>query len=207
MNRVEKFLAAAIILSCMFALFESKSFAQRSRTVSNPETNGPSTEDVPPPASVEAKYEGGFIGYPKKAEGTLSFDDVNRRLVFRDKTNHEVVSMPFDAILAAYGDTQSRRPRGATIAESVPVPYGLNFPAHFIKKKYRYLTLQFRDPDTQASGILSYQIKHKEELASVLVALGKKADLTQRGDAFVRKTPQTTSQQNTSTSTTPPKDR
>lgn len=177
----------------MFALnlLKPSIFAQRSRTVTTQtDANANSTDVVTPaPASVQAKYEGGLVGYQRKLDGALSLDDSNHRLIFRDKANREIMSMPFDAVLAAYADTQSRRPLGATIAGSVPAPYGLNFPALFIKKKYRYLTLQFRDPDTQVSGVASYEIKNKEELAPLLTALGTKAGLIQRGEAYIRKVP------------------
>ena len=46
---------------------------------------------IPPaPASFEAKYEGGMLGYSKKEKGTLKFDDVNERIVFYGKDNKEV---------------------------------------------------------------------------------------------------------------------
>jgi hypothetical protein len=43
------------------------------------------TQTKPAPKSVKAKYEGGVFGYTKTMEGTLTFDDQNNRLVFKDK--------------------------------------------------------------------------------------------------------------------------
>ncbi|GAC1398234.1 MAG: hypothetical protein NVSMB56_13180 [Pyrinomonadaceae bacterium] len=192
MKQFGKIFAAAVFSIFALSVFEQHVFAQRSRTVTDHQTsaNTNGTTNVPPaPASVQAKYEGGLIGYQHKLEGALSFDDINHRFIFRDKTNREIMSLPFDAVLAAYADTQSRRPLGATIASSIPAPYFMNLPALFIRKKYRYLTLQFRDPDTQTSGIASYEIKNKEDLAPVLTTLGHKAGLIQRGEAYVRKIP------------------
>ncbi|HEV2761622.1 MAG TPA: hypothetical protein VGV38_01410 [Pyrinomonadaceae bacterium] len=139
----------------------------------------------PAPATVKAKYEGGVIGY-KKSDGTLNFDDANSRLLFRDKQGKELFSVPYNAVDAAYADTQSRQPTGARVVGSLPLPYGANIPAWFVRKKYRYLTLNYADPDTRAQGITSFKIDDKELLASVLHTLGQKAGLVQRGDAFVR---------------------
>ena len=168
-------------------------YAQRPRTIDpdNDKTDSTSATQspTPPPApqTFKAKYEGGIIGYTRKQDGTLSFDDTNRRLLFRNKENKEVFSLPYAALLAAYPDTQSRRPTAATVIGSVPVPYGLNIPAWFVRKKYRYLTLNYQDPDTNASGITSFKVENKELLASVLHTLAGKSGLTQRGDGYVRK--------------------
>ena len=139
---------------------------------------------APAPATVKAKYEGGIIGFGK-ADGTLSFDDMNKRLLFRDKTGRELFSVPYQVIMAAHLDTQARRPTAATVA-AMSVPYGLGLPALFIKKKHRYLTLNYRDADTNAEGIASFKMDNKELLASVLNTLAEKAGLTQRGEAYVR---------------------
>ncbi|HUE80893.1 MAG TPA: hypothetical protein VMM84_02185 [Pyrinomonadaceae bacterium] len=168
-------------------------YAQRPRTIDPNNDKNDSTSatqsPTPPPApqTFKAKYEGGIIGYTRKQDGTLSFDDANRRLLFRNKENKEVLSIPYAALLAAYPDTQSRRPTAATVIGSVPAPYGLNIPAWFVRKKYRYLTLNFQDPDTNASGITSFKVENKELLASVLHTLAGKSGLTQRGDGYVRK--------------------
>jgi len=176
----------------LLGAFAGGSFAQRPRNVEP----SPSSKPAPAPAaqSVKAKYEGGIVGYTKKREGTLTFDDVNNRLVFRDKLQKEVFFIPYQAVSAAYPDTQSRRPTAASVLGSVPAPYGLNLPAWFIKKKYRYLTINFEDPDTNVGGITSFNLSNKETVASVMNTLANKAGLTQRGDGYVRKktTAQTT---------------
>lgn len=177
--------------------------AQRARTVSDPESSAPVDNTMPAPQTVKVKYEGGIFGYNKKLDGTLSFDDVNQRLLFREKNRQQVMFfVPYRAVLAASADTQSRRPTGATVAGSA-LPYGLGIPALFIKKKYRYLTLQYRDPDTGAAGITSFKMENKDILASVVHTLANKAGLTQRGEVFVRRkdSPETTT---TPTSTNDP---
>ena len=82
-------------------------------------------------------------------EGVLSFDDTNQRLLFR-KDNKDLFFIPYNAVTSAFADTQKRQPKAATILGSVPLIYAL--PAHFIKKKVRYLTLQYSDPDTRVAG-------------------------------------------------------
>lgn len=161
--------------------------AQRTRTVG--EAQKPATTQTQPtvplaPQTVKAKYEGGIFGYMKKQTGTLNFDDPSRRLVFRDKKGHEYISIPYDSIAAVYGDTQSRRPTSATIIGSSSI-YGL--PALLWRTKYRYLTLQFSDPDTRVSGVTSFKVDSKELLESMVATVAQKADMVQRGEAYVRK--------------------
>ena len=163
--------------------------AQRSRTVSEPQKTAaantqPTPTVAPAPQTVKAKYEGGVFGYMKKQTGTLSFDDPNRRLVFRDKQGKEYISIPYDSIAAVYGDTQSRRPTSATVIGSASI---YTLPALLIRSKYRYLTMQFSDPDTRVSGVTSFKVDTKQLLDSLVVAVGQKADLEPRGEAYVRK--------------------
>lgn len=170
--------------------------AQRTRSVSDPAdarkpapaaTGQTATTTAaaaaPAPQSVKVKYEGGLFGYNKKQTGTLNFDDESSRLVFRDKTQKEYISIPYKSIAVAYADTQSRRPTAATVIGSASL---YTLPALLFKKKYRYLTMHFNDPDTQARGITSFKVESKEMLASILEAVARKAELTPRGEAYVR---------------------
>jgi hypothetical protein len=158
-------------------------FAQRPRTT-EPEparTNAP----APAPKTVKAKYEGGVFGYTKTMDGTLTFDDVNERLIFKDKKPPKEIHIPYDSITSAFSDTQKRRPSAATVASHIPSIYAL--PAHFIKTKVRYLTLQYNDQDSKVSGITSFKLENKELLESVLTTLANKAGMTLRGDVYVKK--------------------
>ncbi len=179
------------ILLLLIAAMPVGVYAQRPRTITPEADSEKTARSVPTPApapqTFKAKYEGGVTGYTRKQDGTLTFDDTNSRLLFRNKLQKEVLFIPYDAISAAEPDTQSRRPTAATVAGSIPAPYGLNIPAWFIKKKYRYLTLHFEDPDNHVSGIGSFKLENKEILASVLNTLGDKAGLTARGEGYVRK--------------------
>jgi hypothetical protein len=164
-------------------------YAQRPRTSAPDKDTSATTAPAPPaaPQTFKAKYEGGIVGYMKKQDGTLTFDDANSRLLFRNKQRKELLFIPYKAIIAAYPDTQSRRPTAATVIGSIPVPYGLNIPAWFVRKKYRYLTLNFEDPDTNVSGLTSFKVENKQILESVLYALANKAELTARGEGYIRK--------------------
>jgi hypothetical protein len=185
MKRVGIFLGAGLFI----ALITGTAFAQRPRTTDGTAQTASVSVPKPPPApqTFKAKYEGGVYAYNKKQTGTLSFDDVNKRLVFRNKQQQEYVSLPYAALNGAFADTQSRRPTGATVVGSLPLPYGANIPALFFKKKYRYLTLQFSDPENRSAGIASFKLENKELLNSVLHTLAAKAELEPRGDGFIRR--------------------
>ena len=177
-------------MGLLLALVGTSVLAQRPRATTNdtgkqPSSSATASKPAPAPATFDAKYEGGIFGYTKKQEGTLSFDDRNKRLVFRDKQQKEVLSIPYSAIDGEYADTKALRPAAAEASTYLPFPLGI--PGHFIKKKYRYLTLQFKDKDTQAAGVTSFKVDSKELLASVVTTLADKAGLEPRGEGFVRK--------------------
>ena len=191
MNKAYRILGMGLLL----ALTALSASAQRPRSTPSdsgkqPPSSTTAQKPAPAPQTFNAKYEGGIFGYTKKQEGTLSFDDRNKRLVFRDKQQKEVLSIPYSAIDGEYADTKALRPKAATAATYLPFPFGI--PALFVKKKYQYLTLQFKDKDTQAAGITSFKVDNKELLASVLSTLADKAGLEPRGEGYVRKKDSTT---------------
>jgi hypothetical protein len=157
-------------------------FAQRPRAV-EPEPAAKSDTSKPAPKTLKAKYEGGVFGYTKTMEGTLTFDDVNNRLLFKDKKPPKEISIPYESITSAFSDTQKKRPAAATVASHIP--YGAA--AGLIKTKVRYLTLQYSDPDSKVTGVTSFKLENKEILESALMTLAEKAGLTLRGDIYVRK--------------------
>lgn len=155
-----------------------------------------STDPQPPavkraPKTVKAKYEGGVFGYNKTMEGTLTFDDENNRLVFKDKKPPKEISIPYEAITSAFADSKKVQPAAATVASNVPSIYSL--PARFIKHKVRYLTLQYSDPHSNVSGITSFKLENKELLESVLVTLAEKTNMRLHGDVYVRRKPEDSS--------------
>lgn len=178
-----KIISALLLLGALL----TGAYAQRPRAMDpQPAARNPAAK--PAPKTVKAKYEGGVFGYTKTMEGTLTFDDANNRLFFKDKKPGKEISIPYEAIVSAFADTQKRRPTAATVASAIPLIYAL--PAHFIKTKVRYLTLQYNDPDSKVSGITSFKLENKELLESVLVTLAERSNMTLRGDVYVKKRPE-----------------
>lgn len=181
-----KTISALLLLGALL----TGAFAQRPREVESEPAQ--TSKPRPAPKTLKAKYEGGVFGYTKTMEGTLTFDDENSRLLFKDKKPPKEISIPYDAITSAFSDTQKRQPAAATVAGHIPTIYSL--PARFIKTKVRYLTLQYYDPDSKVSGITSFKLENKEVLESTLVTLADKAGMTKRGDIYVKKKSDETSQ-------------
>jgi len=182
MNTPKKSVGVVMLIAAMAV----SAAAQRPRSISD--DPGKNNRPAAAPQTVKAKYEGGVFGYNKKQEGTLSFDDANNRLVFRNDQQQEVLSIPYNSISQEFADTQSRRPKSATILGSVPMIYGPN-PIGFIKTKNWYVTLQFYDPDSHAGGVTSFRVENREICASIVNTLGEKAGLVQRGAIFGRPSP------------------
>lgn len=177
MHAYQKLSGAALVV---FALLISVA-AQSPRAIDKTPTTA---KPAPAPQTVKAKYEGGVFGYNKKQDGTLNFDDLNSRLVFRDKQGKEVFFIPYSAINQEFADTVANRPKAATILGSVPVPY-IN-PIGFIKTKNPYVTIQFFDQDSRVGGVTSFRVDSKEICASVVNTLAEKAGLVARGEIFMR---------------------
>jgi hypothetical protein len=177
-----KIISALLLLGALV----TGAYAQRPRSMDpQPQPAAQTTAAKPAPKTVKAKYEGGVFGYTKTMEGTLMFDDANNRLLFKDKKPPKEISIPYEAIVSAFADTQKRQPAAATVASAVPLIYAL--PARFIKTKVRYLTLQYNDPDSKVSGITSFKLENRELLESVLIALAEKSNMARRGDIYVKK--------------------
>ena len=173
---------AVLLLTLLMSI---AALAQRPRTIdASASTDSSIVAVAPAPQTVKAKYEGGVFGHNNTMTGTLSFDDNNRRLLFRNKQQKEVLFIPYDAVNSAFADTQKRRPAAATVASHIPY---IGWPLGLIKTKVRYLTLQFTDPDSRVSGITSFKLENKQVLASVLKTLAEKAGMTARGEVYIRK--------------------
>ena len=170
----------------LLGLLLTGAFAQRPIDPDPAKAQKPAPATAPAPKTVKAKYEGGVFGYTKTMEGTLTFDDENKRLLFKDKKPPKELHIPYEAITSAFADTQKRRPAAATVASHIPLIYVPN-PMGFIRTKVRYLTLQYLDPDSRVNGVTSFRLENKEVLATVLKALADKTGMTQRGDIYVKK--------------------
>jgi hypothetical protein len=198
--------ASKVLSAVVLALSLSPAaLAQRSRTVSDPTRPVPPPQQeqtdqqqpaqsskVPtppaPPRVVPAKYMGGFAGYRQKQEGMLTFDDRNRRLVFRDKNEKEIFSIAYDAVTVAFADSETRKLMGNGTQQVVMAGGGiLGAPALLFKKKFLYLTIQFEDPDTYLKGTTQFKLDNREIIDSVAYALAQRAGLMQQGEIYVRK--------------------
>jgi hypothetical protein len=173
------------VLILVLAAFGA-AYSQRPRSIEPATTATDASKATPAPApqTMKAKYEGGVFGHSKTMDGTLSFDDTNQRLLFKNKQQKEVLFIPYNAVLSAFADTQKRRPAAATVASHIPY---FGFPLGLIKTKVRYLTLQYSDPDTNVSGVTSFRLDNRELVESVVYTLANKAGLTARGEIYVRK--------------------
>ena len=174
-----KFIGSLLLLGALV----TGAYAQRPREMEP--AGSKITSTIPVPKTVKAKYEGGVFGYTKTMEGTLTLDDENSQLLFKDKKTPKQIHIPYEAVTSAFADTQKRQPAAATVVSSVPTIFTL--PAKFIKTKVRYLTLQYSDPDSNQNGVTSFKLENKEVLNSVLAALAVKTGMTQRGDIYVKK--------------------
>jgi hypothetical protein len=142
----------------------------------------------PPPKVVKAKYMGGFAGYRKKQEGMLTFDDRNKRLVFRDKAEKEIISISYDAVMVAFADHETRRLVGNGTGQVLMAGVGIfGAPALLFKKKFEYLTIQFEDPESYLRGTTQFKLQNKDVIDSVAYALAQKAGLMQQGAIYTRR--------------------
>lgn len=176
-----------LLLLLLVGMIAVPATAQRPRAVDPGASKPVAAKVAPAPQTVKAKYEGGVFGYNNTMEGTLTFDDTNSRLLFKNKQQKEVLFIPYNAVTSAFADTQKRQPAAATVASHIPSIYAL--PAQFIKKKVRYLTLSFNDPHTRVSGITSFRLENKEILASVLQNLAEQTGMVARGEVYYKKQP------------------
>jgi hypothetical protein len=181
MHSPQKLIGSALLAAAMIVTVA----AQRPRSMASTDTDQKNTaQPATAPQTVKAKYEGGVFGYRKTMAGTLSFDDTNQRLLFRNEQQKEVFFIPYGSVTSAFADTQKRQPAAATVASHVPY---VGLPASFIKTKVRYLTIQYNDQDSQAASITSFKLENKELVASMLAALAEKSGLSPRGEIYVRK--------------------
>lgn len=136
------------------------------------------------PASFAAKYEGGMFGYNDKEQGTLKFDDANKRIVFYGADQKEKFSIAFDSMQVIYPQSKSVTSTTGHVVRNIPLPGAIL--GGFIKEKRRYLIVHFDDPDVDIRGAASFKLENKELLDSVIDTLGEKAKLTRRGEAYYR---------------------
>jgi hypothetical protein len=139
---------------------------------------------VPTMTQIEAKYEGGLFGYSTKEKGILKFDDDNERLIFFGKDQKEKFSIPYKSMIVVFPSSQTSSSTTGQVVGAIPLPgAGL---ANLIRKTSRYLVIQFEDSDSDARGVTNFKIGKKEMLAQTIEAIGYKAKMKARGDAYYR---------------------
>lgn len=136
-------------------------------------------------SSFAAQYEGGMFGFSEKEKGILMFDEENERLVFTDKNKKERFSVPYKSINVIYPQPKRVQSTGGKVMERIPIP-GAAIAGIFMREKLRYMILNFDDPDIEAKGSMNFKFDNKDLLAAAILAIGEKAKLKQRGDAFYR---------------------
>src|SRR6266478_2892479 len=95
-----------VISTVLFALTLALSApAQKPRSTDTDSAKKDPARPAPAPQTIKAKYEGGVFGYNKVQDGTLVFEDVNSRLVFRNQKGKEVFSIPYSSISQEFADT------------------------------------------------------------------------------------------------------
>lgn len=171
-----------IFLCLALFTFSIAAFAQP-RPAGKTETKA--VRKTPAPSSFVAKYEGGMIGFNEKEQGTLKFDDMNERLVFSGKDGKENFALPYSAILLVSPNERKVQSGTGRAIGAIPV-LGAGLGGSLLKKKKRYLVIQFRDADVDVQGTANFLLDTGDLLDSVVQTLGEKAELTQRGDAYYR---------------------
>jgi hypothetical protein len=170
-----------ILLVSLTVMFSVSAFAQPRPAEQKVDT----TTAVTAPEKFEAKYEGGMFGYSEKEKGTLKFDNLNERLVFFNKDGKEKFAIPYKTMLVIYPSSQTVQSTTGKVVSNVPI-LGAGILGGLMKKKDRYLVIQFNDPDADVSGLANFKLNDKELLQSVIQTIGAKANLKQRGDAYYR---------------------
>ncbi|MEP6787466.1 MAG: hypothetical protein ABJB40_03485 [Acidobacteriota bacterium] len=136
------------------------------------------------PTAYAARYEGGVFGASSKETGTLKLDDVNERVIFLKKDQKEMFSIPYSALLVIYPDTKVAVSKTGNVVSRLPLPgAGL---AGLINSSTKYLIVNFDDPDIDAKGTANFKFDDKDKLVDFINALGQKAKMKQRGDAYYR---------------------
>ena len=138
------------------------------------------------PEVIEVEYKGGVYGYSDKEKGTIKFDDINERLVFYGEDGKEKFSIPYDAIAVVFPSQKKVQSGTGRTVSMIPLP-GAAIGGLFMKKKKNYMVIQYSDPDVDVEGTANFLIDTGEELFAAIRAVGEKAELHRRGDAYVRK--------------------
>lgn len=170
-----------ILIVAVF-LFASSAFAQPRPADKASSTPTPPLTNLPP--AFEAQYEGGMFGNSQKEAGTLKFDDENQRVVFFGKNGKEMFWVPYKALLVIYPDSKKSVSTTGNVVSRLPLPgAGL---AGLMTKSSKYLIVKYDDEDVDVEGTANFKFDEREMLIRFIHALGTKAKMIQRGEAYYR---------------------
>jgi hypothetical protein len=178
-SQKEEIMKRIFFIATILFAFAAVSFAQV--TPRDPSTM---PVKVPTMTSIEVKYEGGLFGYSTKEKGMLKFDDDNERLIFFGKDQKEKFSIPYKSMIVVFPSSQTSSSTAGQVVGAIPLP-GTSL-ARLISKTSRYLVIQFEDADSDARGVTNFKVDKKEMLAQTIEAIGYKAKMKARGDAYYR---------------------
>ena len=141
--------------------------------------------DTPSPAAVKAKYEGGIFGSTGRQEGTLKLDNDQERVVFyRKSDNREMFSIPYEALVVIYPDSKVSTSQTGNVVSKLPLPGAAM--AGLLSTRAQYLVIDFEDPDIDTHGKANFKFDDKKAMLAFIEALGTRAGMKQRGDAYYR---------------------
>lgn len=172
---MKKLLFAAITVFCSSVLI----YAQP-----RPVDKGAPQVPANAPASYKARYEGGIFGNSGKETGTLKIDEANERVVFYRKDGTEMFSIPFSALLVVYPDSKEHVSTTGDVLSRVPLPGAAM--AGLLSTSTKYLIIRYDDEDVNAEGNANFKFDNKDLLVTFINALGVKAKMKQKGDAYYK---------------------
>lgn len=147
-------------------------------------------------APINVRYEGGVYGFSsEKLAGTLSFNDGEQHLVFRDQSARRSFTIPYTAVQAVYAEIRKRAPQDMSSMASIgmvmipivgPSLLGAQALKEALKKKQQYVTFQYRDPLTNQFTTTYFKLHNKQDVDPLLTGIETKAAMIRRGDACFR---------------------
>lgn len=174
--KITHILIVAVFLSASAAFAQPRPADKASSTAAAPMTGLPQ--------AFAARYEGGMFGNSQKEEGLLKFDDENTRVVFYGKNGKEMFWVPYKSLLVIYPDSKKSVSTTGNVVSRLPLPgAGL---AGLMTKSTKYLIVKYDDQDVDVEGTANFKFDEREMLIKFIHALGTKAKMIQRGEAYYR---------------------
>ena len=176
-----------LILAALIFTFSAPAAYAQIRPVER--SDAPQAEEPVPeklPETVKVEYQGGIYGFSDKEKGMLKFDVVNERLIFTDEAGKERFSIPYEAMKVVYPSQQKVRSGTGRAVGAIPLP-GASIAGLFMKKKKNYLIIQYEDLEVDVEGAANFLVDTEDLMKGAIHAIGLNAEMTRRGDSYVRK--------------------